>query len=115
MIQHCLPIIISSKYFSLPHENRDKNIIRTEIEIHGHSSHPFKQITKHYIRENITEITVEAHNDYDRNTFFLIPENQLRVAVIGNHTCIFSDIFAYDFDEVPTSKCKLHNDIFTIN
>jgi len=94
------------EFLGLPHENRDKNIIRTEIEIHGHSSHPFKQITKHYIRENITEITVEAHNDYDRNTFFLIPENQLRVAVIGNHTCIFSDIFAYDFDEVPTKKSQ---------
>lgn len=109
MIQNCLFIL---SYFRLPDGSNVENIIRSEIEISGHSSRPFKQITSHYINENITEITVEAHNNYERNTFFLIPEQQLRVAVIGNHTCIFSDIFAYDFDEVPTSK---YNETFTIH
>ena len=58
----------------------------------------------YYSTENITEITVQAHNDYEQNTFFLLPEYQLRATVIGNHTCIFSDIRAYDFDEIPQSK-----------
>ena len=74
------------------------------LEIHDHSVNPFKQYTKFYPDENITEITVEAHNDYEQNTFFLLPEYQLRVAVLGDHTCKFSDIFAYDFQNIRQSK-----------
>merc|ERR1719259_142296 len=81
---------------------------QSEVEIRGHSSHPFKQYTTHYINENITEITVEAHNDFEQNTFFLLPEYQLRAAVIGNHTCIFSDIHAYDFDQLPQKQSQLN-------
>jgi len=79
--------------------NDDWNkIIESELEIRDHSNSPFKQYTTYYPDENITEITVEEHNDYERNTFFLLPSYQLRVAVIGNHSCIFSDIHAYDLN-----------------
>ena len=74
------------------------------MEIRDHSATPFKQFTTYYAAENLTEITVQAHNEYLENTFFLLPEYQLRVAVIANHTCIFSEIHAYDFDQIPQSE-----------
>ena len=92
--------------------------IHSEVEIRDHSIKPFKQYTTYFTKENFTEIIVEAHNDYENNTFFLLPEYQLRVAAIGNHTCIFSDINAYD--KITQSELFLNqcfptdiNDVFS--
>ena len=87
-----------------PFKNELVKNAQAVLEIHDHSVSPFKQYTKFYEEENITEITVQAHNDYEQNTFFLLHDSQLRVAVLGDHTCKFSDIFAYDFDNIRQSK-----------
>ena len=75
-----------------------------EFVIQDHSAFPFKQYTRLFQKENLTEITVEAHNDFQQNTFYILPDFQLRVAVVGNHTCKFSDMHAYDFKDFPHSK-----------
>ena len=86
-----------------PYTNNVDANFESVVEISDHSAQPFKQYTRYHPDQKITEIKVEAHNDYEQNTFFLLHEHQLRVAVIGNHTCIFSDIHAYDIDSVPKS------------
>ena len=86
-----------------PYSNNVDPNFESVVEIRDHSTLPFKQYTRFHPDQKITEIQVEAHNDYEQNVFFLLHEHQLRIAVIGNHTCIFSDINAYDIDSVPNS------------
>ena len=68
----------------------------TEIMIEDHGL-PFKQIETFFENENITQILVEAHKEYEENVFFLLHNLGLRVAVVNNQTCILSDIDAYKF------------------
>ena len=93
----------SSNIFS-PAKFDNEGNIHYELEIRDHSIQPFKQYTTYFTKENFTEIIVEAHNDYEENTFYLLPEYQLRITVIGNHTCIFADIHAYDFNDTTESE-----------
>ena len=75
----------------------------TEILIEDHGQ-PFKQRETHFFNENITQTVVEAHKEYPENTFFQIHNLGLRVAVVGNQSCILSDIDAYDFGKYHISK-----------
>jgi len=92
--------------FLSPYSNNVDANFESVVEIRDHSTLPFKQYTRFYPDQKITEIQVEAHNDYEQNVFFLLHEHQLRIAVIGNHTCIFSDINAYDIDSVPNRNSQ---------
>ena len=75
----------------------------TEILIEDHGQ-PFKQRETHFFNENITQTVVEAHKEYPENTFFQIHNLGLRVAVVGNQSCILSDIDAYDFGKYHILK-----------
>ena len=78
--------------------------IETIINIHDHDDQPFQQKQIFYPDENITEIEVDAHKQFERNTFFLVPNINMRISVIGNHTCILADINAYKIDDVEEGK-----------
>ena len=79
--------------------------ITNELLIEDHGP-PFKQIETYFEDENITEIIVEAHKEFDENTFFLIHDLKMRVAVISNQACIFSEIDAYNLK----SKWRLNSE-----
>ena len=80
--------------------------------------HFIQQKEVYYQDENITEITIDAHNQFERNTFFLIPNLGLKITVIGNHTCILADIGAYKTDDIEDREImneKSLHDVFKNN
>lgn len=96
--------------------------IESVFNILDHGDRPFQQKQKLYPEENITEIIVDAHKDFEKNTFFLLPNLGLRISVIGDHTCILADINAYKIDDVEEGEikkfliiCKLYLEFITDN
>ena len=83
-------------------------VISTQIEttfyIHDHDDNSFQQKQIFYPKENITEILVTAHKEFEQNTFYLVPNEGLKISIIGNHTCILSHIDAYKVDDIEEGK-----------
>merc|ERR1712064_16700 len=79
---------------------RRSSQITSVLNIHDHGDRSFQQKQFFYPEENITEIIVDAHKEFEKNTFFLLPNLGLKISVIGDHTCILADINAYKIDDV---------------
>ena len=78
--------------------------IETVFNIHDHDNQLIQQKQYFYPEENITEITIDAHKEFEENTFILVPEMSLKITIIGNHTCILADIDAYKIDNLNEGK-----------
>lgn len=63
--------------------------VSTTWDIIGHSENPFQQRKNFYPELNLTDIIVEAHNEYGENRFLIDHESDLRVGVINN-SCVIS-------------------------
>ena len=74
------------------------------MNIHDHDEQPFQQKQIYYRDENITEIVVDAHKEFEKNTFFLLPNIGLKISIISNHTCIIADINAYKIDDLEEGE-----------
>ena len=80
--------------------------IASVFNIHDHGDRSFQQKQFFYPEENITEIIVDAHKEFEKNTFFLLPNLGLKISVIGDHTCILADINAYKIDDVEEGEIE---------
>jgi len=84
--------------------------IETVLNIHDHGDHSFQQKQIFYPAENITEIIVDAHKEFEKNTFFLLPKIGLKISIIGNHTCILADIDAYKIDDIDEDLIYINSE-----
>ena len=89
--------------------SRRSTEIETSLDIRDHGDIPFKQTQIFYPEENITEINVAAHKEFENNSFFMVPNIGLRISIVGNHTCILADIDAFKIDDIEESKFTIQS------
>lgn len=60
------------------------------ITIKDHGPFPFQQVETYFPVEDVTEVLVEAHLHYSRNTIYRDHSRKVVVAVVGD-SCIFGN------------------------